>query len=299
MAEAARRCSLAMTSGSPAADTIVLLVDCPRPKSLQFTLLIQVPNSDCRIWTRHFEVELKRSPKQLANDVFKILSALVDRKDPVTNEVMGRKRAISSADIDRKVNTQGRRLWEELFPPDFKALYSEHRLEWQKIPLYVLSDEPYIPWELVWPNGHSDTGAWQDPTPWCGSWHMTRWLCKTAQGDGNEGGPSNIRLQEMAIIAPTYDDKVLSNLPSGQIEKMSLEILIKQQKVTPVSPQNLDPTSVVGFLERGGYDWVTSRPMATSTPEVRKWQTATLQSGCRMACLSRSMKSAILRLGST
>ena len=67
---------------------------------------------------------------------------------------------LSSQDVEDEVRQLGWNLWRDLIPPRLQDLYAEERAVWPTGSLLIVSDEPYFPWELVWP--YDRAGTWQD-----------------------------------------------------------------------------------------------------------------------------------------
>jgi len=127
-------------------------------------------------------------------------------------------------------------------------VYAKERSSWQDKTLLIVSDEPYIPWELVWPY---EQGEWQDDAPWCITLRLTRWLRRDFQGNGHEAPPTQILFRNIACLAPTD-----SGLPFAQEEKKFLETLIARHGLVNTSPKQSAWTEVMELLERGVYHWL-------------------------------------------
>ena len=131
---------------------------------------------------------------------------------------MASNRALPLDDVDRKLRIFGHNLWRDLIPDDLKATYAGERLAWRDKSLLIVSDEPYFPWELVWP--YDAGGMWGDEAPWCLSLRLTRWLRRDDRGNGHEAPPALLTLRGLACLAPTT-----SNLPKAQEEWLFLQKL--------------------------------------------------------------------------
>lgn len=162
---------------------------------------------------------------------------------------MASNRALPPDDVDRKLRIFGRNLWRDLIPDDLKAVYAAERLAWRGKSLLIVSDEPYFPWELVWP--YDAAGAWGDADPWCTSLRLTRWLRRDDQGNGHEAPPGRLSLHGLACLAPTT-----SNLPMAQEERVFLQKLAAERKLDDLSPAAPARVAVLDLLEGGGYGWV-------------------------------------------
>jgi len=218
------------------------------PPSLVFSLI-----RDGGAWWKTFPpVRIRQLPESYAAGLYRSIASLVGFADPVVKEVLGRRLSIPPDDVDRSVKNLGRNLWKSLIPDDLKALYAAERDDWAGKTLLILSDEPHLPWELVWP--YDEGGRWSDEVPWCCTLNMTRWLRKDGRGNGNEAPPGRLSLRRLAVLAPTYS--LLKHLSGAQMEQDVMRGIIAQRGLEDVSPPQPAWGSVIDLLERGGYDWV-------------------------------------------
>jgi hypothetical protein len=218
------------------------------PPELVFSLL-----RDGGAWWRTFApVPLLQSPEGYAAELYRAIASLVDAEDPAAQAVLGKRLRIPVDDVDRSIKKLGQSLWKHLIPDELKALYAAERAAWSDKTLLIQSDEPHLPWELVWP--YDARGQWQDDAPWCCTLHMTRWLRKDGGGNGNETPPGDLSLGRLAVLAPTY--ALLPNLKGAQQEQELLLALAAQYGLRDVSPATPTWGAVMDLLEGRGYDWV-------------------------------------------
>lgn len=166
---------------------------------------------------------------------------------------LGARPELPRDDVDRQIRKLGQALWEEAVPPDLKSLYAQERDQWRNQSMLIFSDDPYLPWELLWPYD-VEAGAWEDEGPWCQSLHLARWLRKDDRGNGNEMAPAQLAMRNLAILAPMYTQ--LNNLPFAQQERQTLLALAQRYQLQNVGPGDSTWRSVIDFLENGGYDWL-------------------------------------------
>jgi hypothetical protein len=121
-------------------------------------------------------------PEAYAGELYSSIASLVSANDPVVDAVLGKRLRIPAEDIDRRVRQLGQNLWKTLIPQELKDLYSTERDRWKDARLLIFSDEPHLPWELVWP--YDEAGQWKDEGPWCLTLNLARWLRKDARGNG-------------------------------------------------------------------------------------------------------------------
>lgn len=228
-------------------DMVLHIASQTTPPALEFTLI-----RDGGAWWRTFPpVPINIDSQAYAAQLYRTVASLVESSDPTVKAVLGSRLSIPAADVDRSIKHLGQNLWRELIPNELRAQYAAERESWQDRSLLVFSDEPNLPWELIWPY---EPGQWEDEGPWCHSLRMTRWLRKDARGNGNEKPPARLVLRAMAVLAPTYS--LLSNLAAAQLEQDVLAGLILQHSLENASPQHPTWQAVMDLLESGSYDWL-------------------------------------------
>ncbi|KYG03798.1 hypothetical protein BE21_49965 [Sorangium cellulosum] len=233
----------------------------PAGGALTFTLIRK--GEVGRTFTR---VPLSSSPEDFTTSLYRELNLLRAGKDP-TVDALGRPRlAIDREDVDTKIRDMGFELWKTLFPEDFRRMYAAEREAWRDSSMIILSDEPFIPWELVWPYG-TEPERWHDEEPWCLSMSLTRWLRRNEQGGGHEGPAAALRVEAFALLVPTD-----SNLPSAPKEKEFLARLLGQdRKLQDRSPKYATAKEVKALLKNGGYGLIhaaTHGNFSTSAPDA-------------------------------
>ncbi len=92
-------------------------------------------------------------------------------------------------EIKKEAEAVGRELYKELFSAALKVAYQEFRAKVRT--LLIVSDEPWIPWELVKPHGHGF-----DDDFLCCRFELTRWLAGNAAPPEDLGiaGPGAARI---------------------------------------------------------------------------------------------------------
>ncbi len=193
-------------------------------------------------------VPLEDDPGVHAERLYEHLTELTQQIDPTTQAILSQCRVLPAQDVDWRVRQLGQNAWRDLFPKEFKALYARERKAWRDRTLIIVSDEPYIPWELTWPY---EPGGWQDDDPWCIRMRMARWLRRDFRGNGHEAPPARLRLSALACLAPMD-----SGLPAAQEEREFLRRLLEQRNLADVSPEPATWSNVVRLLEGGRYDWL-------------------------------------------
>jgi CHAT domain len=154
----------------------------------------------------------------------------------------------NNAEMDRRIKQIGHNLWKSLLPDELKKDYLEHPEKWQGKTLLIVSDEPYIPWELVWPYGNNP--EWEDEVPWCISMQLTRWLRHDLQENTHQLPPSQLHFNKLACLAPAA-----AKLIEAQKEKQFLEQLIAANLLDDVSPKDCYLSDIWKLLETSRYNW--------------------------------------------
>ena len=192
-------------------------------------------------------VPLRVDPQTAANRLFAQLTDLTDQLDPTAHLVHQARRILPVADAERRLHILGQNLWKALIPADLKALYEHERDAWRDASLLLVSDEPFFPWELLWPYGE----GWQDDQPWCLTLRLTRWLRRDEQGNGHEGPPTALSLRRWACLAPTD-----SGLIYAQDECDHLRAQVAERHLRDVSPPAASWSGAMDLLEGSDFDWL-------------------------------------------
>lgn len=169
--------------------------------------------------------------------------------DDSRNVILLEKVGTNPNDIDHCMKVLGHNLWKDLIPNDLKEIYSKGREEWHNSSIMIVSDEPTVPWELIWPYDHSL--KWEDDHPWCLTLQLSRWLRRDHQGNGNDTAAPAFQLKNMAILAPRD-----SGLPGAAEECLFLKEFCKKNNITDVSPSKVGWNEVINLLEEVSYDWL-------------------------------------------
>lgn len=154
---------------------------------------------------------------------------------------------LSTEDVAETLIGIGYQLWDNCLPQDFRTLYAERRMDWKNKSLMIVSDDPYLPWEMVLPYGDD----WKDEQQWCLTYQMTRWLRRDAQGNGNEGPPGALPWQTFATLAPAD-----SALPYASSEIDYLKRLAQTRNLQYVSPPSVTLSDIRKLFKNTSYSWM-------------------------------------------
>lgn len=194
-------------------------------------------------------VALQGTPEEYAAQIYRRITVLTDLHDPTTKAVLGQLRALDPKDAEDRLREEGQSLWHDLIPLELQARYAAEREQWRDRSLLIVSDEPHIPWELLWP--YDSQGRWVDNAPLCLQMQVARWLRREPQGAATYEPAPFLHLNTLAILAPSD-----SGLPAAQRERVFLDSLIKQHQLQDASPTSLTRSAVKHLLEKGNYTWV-------------------------------------------
>lgn len=132
----------------------------------------------------------------------------------------------------RHLERIGYRLYDELFNEDLRREYRE-RIRGRVVTLEVVSDEPWIPWELVKPY---DAG-WADDFL-CLQYDFSRWL------DNGPAPAAEIAVGSLACVAPAD-----SGLPFAQEEKAYVRSLASRFGLADHTPARARKPEVAALFE--------------------------------------------------
>lgn len=181
-------------------------------------------------------VPLRANPREYARSLYRTLDGMI-----LSDE--------SAAALLEEIKEIGQNLWNDLIPAGLRQLYFENQDKWAGKHLLLLSDEPYIPWELIWPfdmrTGKDDEG------PWAQTLNLMRWLRGDALSAGYDGPAAQLTMTSVACLAPGD-----TNLASVAAERAYIRSAIEQLKLRDTTPTPLGKAAVLDLLARGDYSWL-------------------------------------------
>ena len=186
---------------------------------------------------------LKGSPLEKMQAIYKEMDKLAKIR-PASEE--------DKAKLEKRLASIGNNLWDELIPDKLKQEYWKFKSCVKSV--LVLSEEPWIPWEMIKPYRYNDQDEEENDLFWCQQFSISRWL------SSDWGTADELEFKTSRSIAPTN-----SNLPSVQAEVDFLEHLsnlypeIQPLTTFTTSIQVLDSLkhedlSVLHFACHGAFD---------------------------------------------
>jgi hypothetical protein len=229
---------------------------------MQLVYTLASPSGAVRLYHRSISGDiLQRSPDEYHAYLRQKMEKLSERLD-----VDGK--PLLQAEIEHKLTSLGHDLWDELFPAALKDLYRAIRRTvktWM-----IVSDEPWIPWELVKPYDDSQPDDIIDDDFLSLKFQLTRWLPK-----GRNPSPE-IQVRQFAVIRPAKPEErpetseiersfvssvipglqraLIENggvLPPAQDERFLLIRLNNHPLVRSVTPFLASASDLLTFLETG------------------------------------------------
>lgn len=182
----------------------------------------------------HLEIAgpiLQTSPEELHRSFLQLIEALGTGRDLGGALVL-------SEEVDRKLIGLGRDLWRQLFTEEMRQAYRRFRLSVRS--LLIISDEPWIPWEMVKP--FDDEGEILDDPFFAERFELTRWLA------GKRPLPGDISVHALACITGPGD------LPLAAQEKDLVTRLVQAKKLRDATPAVPSVSTLTVLLEKGGLD---------------------------------------------
>jgi hypothetical protein len=196
--------------------------------------------------------EIKFSYRRLHENLESYVASLYAHRIGISNRLFAKNSDtnFSVKELNNNIQEVGRRIWSELIPDDLKKYYAINRHHWYDQTLLIMSDEPYIPWELMLP--YDQSGSWEEENPWCITMKMTRWLRQDEQGNANPLELTQLKINNLAGVFPKFPE--LKFIEDEQ--KYILEQLLKKYNLCNVSPSNSSLSSIRVSLEQSKYNWL-------------------------------------------
>jgi hypothetical protein len=140
-------------------------------------------------------------------------------------------------EVNRKLVNLGQDLYRELFPPELQRCYRRFRDEVQT--LNIISDEPWIPWELIKPWDDSEPEIVDDPFL-CEKFKLTRWLA------GSPSPAQEILPRSIACVVTAPD------LPKAAKEREIFSRLAAEfPDLTDASPATVNLATIRMLVQEG------------------------------------------------
>lgn len=207
-------------------DLTLLITEGKSQGGLVINYCLTSPNPDLDLFYKHFDpIELTMDPIHYFQEFFKDIEGM--RLDEFENQIIAAER----------LARRGAALFRNLVPEDLRVLL--WGLQDRISTVQVLSDEPWIPWELLKLQGKQCNRVVEGRF-FSEAFEMTRWL----PGIGRR---PKLSLKNIALVVPSD-----SGLPNAQDEcNYLLSIAGDQRKVSKVPANYLDITDA---LSQGEYD---------------------------------------------
>lgn len=175
---------------------------------------------------------LQGSPEDYHARLLQKLGNLAERLDVDRSELLDN-------EIERRLVSLGHQLWRELFPPELRSAYRELRRRPAVKTWLLVSDEPWIPWELIKPFDDSRTDDPIDDDFLALRFELTRWLA------GDKVPAPEIGVRRLAAI------RTAEELPQSGGELTYLTGLAGRTglETVPRTPVSVD--DLLEFLETG------------------------------------------------
>jgi hypothetical protein len=152
---------------------------------------------------------------------------------------------IESMTCEREMAALGNLLYEELFSDELRTAY--RRFRHRVSTLQVISDEPWIPWELIKPFDYGEPGSPIDDDFLCARFQMTRWVA------GWSGPAGELRVPQAACVeaaAPPGQERL--RYASEEKRYFSTGLLGGSSGVRDLSPDPATRRAVEALLDGGG-----------------------------------------------
>lgn len=140
------------------------------PRSAEGTSIhyeLRSPSEKLDFFHTSISGKLVRNPEDYQAALFETLEKLHEGLDSRGVRLRG-------DEVGEELSALGQELYHELFPPELKMAYC--RIRHQAETVLLVSDEPWIPWELVKPFGNRDSDDAFEDDHLCCQFQLTRWL---------------------------------------------------------------------------------------------------------------------------
>jgi hypothetical protein len=163
------------------------------------TYSVRAPATDGVNFRPAGQTSLAEEPQKYFQPTFERLSALA-------RKLKTERTAAETSAAVQELSDIGTNLYEALFSDELKQEFAQFRAEPAgQRSLLIISDDPWIPWEMARPAGIDASGRTYVDPPLCETFRLARWLA-------GPGAPDQVVMQHGVWVAPT------DNLQAAKIE---------------------------------------------------------------------------------
>lgn len=156
-------------------------------------------------------------------------------------------------EVDHKLTGLGRDLWHQLFTAEMRQAYRRFRSSVHS--LLIVSDEPWIPWEMVKP--FDDEGEVLDDPFFAEGFELTRWLTS------KRAFPGDISVHALVCVTGP------GHLPLASQEKdLVTHLSVSSKGVRDATPSAPSVRALTDLLEQGGLGLLHFALHGTFDPEM-------------------------------
>ena len=170
--------------------------------------------------------------------------------------------------LPETLRTIGVDLFEKLFPKELKDIWHKN-ISGKVKHIMIISDEPWIPWEVIRPSYEMEGGDFAEENFLCEDYQLTRWIAGPPP-------PCQLEIERGAVVAP-----LASNLPNVARE---VAFLTSRFRILGITPQL---EIVRDFLKTGGVQLIHFACHGSFDPEEHEQSAIYLEDGKRL--LSRDI----------
>lgn len=153
-------------------------------------------------------------------------------------------------EFDAEVKKIGNNLYDKLFHEDgFKAFYWQHMYERSEVrTVQIVSDEPYIPWEILRPFRQRPDAIWEsDPQYLCQRFALSRWL-------SGPGFATKLPLFRVALVAPPSNLAYVEKEVTAVQQMPGLQVQLIKDKQTLEQFLQTGQADVLHFACHGQFE---------------------------------------------
>ncbi len=172
------------SSAMPTDCTLLITQNRPEEHQYTYSFTVHAPKAGLYFYTIPEKLLIDDAPSRYVDNLFRELEDLYQREQ--------------YDDIPDTLEAIGADLYERLFPQELKTLW-KNRIRDQVKSIQIVSDEPWIPWELIKPAYENPDGDFIEDGFLCEDYLMGRWLSGAAS---LPPPPANFHLDKGTFIIP-------------------------------------------------------------------------------------------------